>query len=184
MGSYMTDQQLDTYLKLWAVIGPLIAAAASAVWARHIQNSDRRYERTQEIEHNLHKVAIAEKQAARNERKEKYEELKRAFSDFMASTHEYVRKESLNATNSTPATQKRSLAAYDKLTYSSQLVMLLGDKDVESAAIDFWNATSDIPRPYDAPIDDDYKAKIHTYKAARASFNEVAKKYLAKFEEQ
>lgn len=33
----------DTFFRVWAVIGPLLAGVASALWLRHIQVSDRKH---------------------------------------------------------------------------------------------------------------------------------------------
>lgn len=43
-----TVNNFDTFLNLWAVLGPLLVAVANAMWSRHIQTSDRKYELSRE----------------------------------------------------------------------------------------------------------------------------------------
>lgn len=76
--------------KVWAVIGPLLAAVANALWLRHVQVSDRKREEARELER-LNRADAAKKQGQQFARNlEKYNGLKAALANFMASSHEYV----------------------------------------------------------------------------------------------
>jgi hypothetical protein len=96
MGGVMeaTTNNLDTFLKVWAVLGPLIAAAASAMWARNIQIGDRKHERNREQEIFKHEETRKKQEHEHGIRLQKYNEVKSGLADFMASTHEFVRRQS------------------------------------------------------------------------------------------
>ncbi|HVS25944.1 MAG TPA: hypothetical protein VHE58_01335 [Burkholderiales bacterium] len=174
----------DTLLKVWAVLGPLIAAAAIAFWSRHTQVKDRDYEHSRESER-LNRADTAKKQDHnRALRVERYNEIKGALADLMASSHEYVRKQSEYITKLTPDMHQAASQANDKFVYSCQLVTLLGDEPLTNAAVALWNATLEMPKSYNIPIDQAYEQKLVVYRDARAEFNDLARKYLNSLDAQ
>lgn len=168
----------DTFIKVWAVLGPLLAAAASAVWARRIQLNDREHEHSRENERLDRADAASRVDYARSVQRERHNELKKALADFMASSHEYVRKQSEYWTDPVPDKHRAASLANDKFIYSCQIVTLLGDVELADSATTLWNATIALPKSYNTPMDKAYEEKLAVCRAARASFNERARAYL------
>lgn len=169
---------LDTFIKVWAVLGPLLAAAASAVWSRRIQLNDRENEHSRELERMVHADAAKRVDYARSVQHERHNELKQALADFMASSHEYVRKQSEYWTDPVPDKHKAASHANDKFIYSCQIVTLLGNAELTESATTLWNATIALPKSYNTPMDKAYEEKLAVCRAARSSFNEQARAYL------
>lgn len=169
---------MDTFLKIWAVLGPLLAAAASAVWSRHVQVRDRDHEHTREVERLDRADAAKDRDHARAVRLEKFREVKNALAEFMASSHEYVRKQSEYWTDQTNEKHQAASKANDKFIYSCQVVTLLGNEDLAEVAGSLWNATIAMPKSYNVPSDTQYEERLAAYRKARSVFNDSARKYL------
>lgn len=168
----------DTFIKVWAVLGPLLAAAASAVWARRIQLKDREHEHSRENERLDRTDAANRVDYTRSVQRERHNELKKALVDFMASSHEYVLKKSEYWTDPALDKHKAAALANDKFIQSCQVVTLLGDVELAESATTVWNATIALPKSYNTPMDQAYEGKLAVCRAARASFNERARAYL------
>jgi hypothetical protein len=166
----------DVFFRVWAVSGPLLSAAATQIWLRRTQLQDRSFEATQEQTRG-DRAARREQEIWERERRAREQEDKRtAYARFMASTHEYVRKQSKEITNpGVPGAAEAAAAANDEMVRSSQLVMLLGSAEVAEAAVELWNRTLEIPKDYKVPIDAAYTQRLEVYKAARARFNDRAR---------
>ena len=177
-----TISGFDTFLTGWAIAGPLLAAIASALWSRHIQIGDREFERTRDRERGERERLLRREKHDDTVRKEKYNEVKAGLADFMASSNEYVRKQSDYLTNPLPERHKAASNANDKFTYSCQIVTLLGTDVIAGAAINLWNATLQIPKSYSVVKPLDYDDKLREYRNARAVFNELARAYLTELE--
>lgn len=177
-----TANNLDAFLKIWAVIGPLIAAVASTMWSRHIQTSDREFELVRDKDREVKERYARDQEYERQIRMQKHDEVKVALADFMASSHEYVRKQSEYLTNPLLDRHQSATAANDKFVYSHQIVTLLGNDALVGKALEFWNATLTIPKSYNTPLTDDYEEKLRVYRSSRAEFNDVARSYLAELE--
>ncbi|MBI5436282.1 MAG: hypothetical protein HY937_04150 [Nitrosomonadales bacterium] len=159
-----------------------LAGVASALWLRHVQVSDRKYEESRELER-LNRADAAKKQDHQLAQKlEKYNELKAALANFMASSHEYARKQSDYWTDPTPEKHQAGSQANDKFLYSGQLVSLLGNESLTNAATKLWNAVLALPRSYKIPVDADYQLKLDAHRVARAEFDEIARKCLSDFD--
>lgn len=174
----------DTFFRVWAVLGPLLAAAASAVWSRRVQVQDREHEHSRDVERLDRTDAAKKVDHLRTVRLEKYNETKGAIADFMASSHEYVRKQSDYMTDPIPNKHQSASLANDKFVYSCQLVMLLGDEQLSGSATALWNATITIPKSYSTPIDQSYEQKLAIYRSVRVAFNEQARNYLRSLDAQ
>lgn len=171
----------DTFFRVWAVIGPLLAGVASALWVRHVQVSDRKHEQSRELARLNRADAAKMRDHQLSQQLENYQALKAALANFMASSHEYVRKQSDYFTDPTPEKHQAGSQANDKFLYSGQLVSLLGNESLANAATNLWNTTLAMPKSYKTPIDADYQLKTVAYRAARAEFDEIARKYLHAF---
>ena len=185
-----TADTLSTLLKVWAVLGPLLAGAASAVWSRRNRLQDREYENSLKIENRDHEHSLELELLARSDttkntehlrtlQAEKYNEIKCAIADFMGSSSEYVRKQSDYWTDQTPDKHQAASQANDKFVYSCQLVILLGDELLAEAAIALSNAALAIPKSYNTPITSEYEQKLVMYRNARTEFTNQARKYLS-----
>ena len=161
----------DYILRVWAVLGPLIAGSASALWARRNVVNDREYLDKKAIE--KEKRVIEEQKLIRQEiaKKEKYQELKDACVEFMTSSHYYVRKQSEYLTNSTPELHDHAREANDQFTSSNQRLVLLGNDELSAESITFWNATIATPKSYKIGMSDDYNKKLAEYQSSRTKFN-------------
>jgi hypothetical protein len=178
-----TANILDIFLKIWVVMGPLLATAVTAVWSRHTQTGDRKFEFERAKEHEARERDKSSQEHERQIRLQKYNEVKAAIADFMASSHEYVRKQSECLSNYLiPERYQAATAANDKFTYSCQVVILLGSNDVASEAIKLSNATVQIPKAYNDPVTPAYERKLEEYRSARAAFTDAARKYLSELE--
>jgi len=168
----------DYTLRVWAVLGPLIAGAASTLWARRNVVNDREYLDNKAIE--KEKRVQLEQQFIRQEitKKERYQELKNACVEFMTSSHYYVRKQSEYLTNTNPELHDHAREANDQFTSSNQRLVLLGNEELSTEAIAFWNATIAIPKSYKTAIDDEYNKKLKEYQSSRTKFNTAAKNQL------
>ena len=173
-----STDNVDTYLKIWAVVGPLLAAGASALWARMTQVKDRDFNVQQELDKEKRQELLKRQEKHETLRKEKYDEIKVGLASFMTSSHEYVRKQSLYVTDPSPEKLKAASEANDKFIYSCQIVILLGDDKLANSAVQFWNATLAIPKSYSIAIDDEYESKLKVYREARMLFNQQARNYL------
>jgi tRNA nucleotidyltransferase/poly(A) polymerase len=180
----LTEQtaNLDTLLKIWAVLGPLLAAAASAIWLRYVQTADREFEHSGEQERAVRERERRYEEHNRQLRVQKYNEVKAGLADFMASSHEYVRKQSEYITTPLPERHQSASSANDKFVYSFQIVTLLGNSAIASNALDLWNATLVVPKSYNLPIDAQYEEKLRVYRNVRAVFNDAARAYLQELE--
>lgn len=185
----MPKETVDTALKdwdyvltIWAVVGPLLAAGISAIWSRRNQVQDRSYQASLEAEKGR-KISDENKRIRDEEaRQQKYLQLREACIEFMASSHEYVRKQSEYLSQLTPELQRYASEANDRFTYSNQKLILLGDDQLTEASIAFWNATIAIPKSYRTAMDEAYQAKLATYQTSRTEFNQAAKNQLRSYE--
>ncbi len=163
----------DTFVKAWALVGPILTAATAQIWTRRSALQDREFERSQE--------ESRERRAAESNRLEwerdvglrEKAEKKDAYAAFMSSTHEYVRKQSEAIDNVNRAAAASE--ANDDMVRSCQLVVLLGPAHVAEAAIDFWNCTLEVPKSFNVPSTSDDETKQAAYRAARAKFNQAAR---------
>jgi hypothetical protein len=172
----------DIFFRIWAVAGPLLAAAASALWSRYTHVKDRDFEYKQELDRERRQATIKHQQWLDTQRKEKYNEIKTALADFMASSHEYVRRQSEYYTRPVPELLHAATTAYDKFIFSSQIVVLLGNDALANSVIQMSNATNDIPKSYITPVDDKYEEKLRVYRESRAAFNAQARSFLMNLE--
>ena len=173
-----STDNMDSYLKIWAVVGPLLAAGISALWSRMTQVKDRDFNVNQELEKGKRQELLNQQEKNQALRKEKYDEIKMGLASFMTSSHEYARKQSEYITDPSQEKHKAASEANDKFIYSCQIVILLGDDNLANSATQFWNATLAIPKAYNIPIDTEYERKLKVYKEARMLFNQQARNYL------
>ncbi|EGR4195834.1 hypothetical protein [Vibrio cholerae] len=174
----------DYILRIWAVAGPLLAAGVSAIWSRRNQVQDRIYQAAQEAEKDRKLSEETKRIRAEEAKRNKYVQLQDACIEFMASSHEYVRKQSEYLTHLTPELQQYASEANDRFTNSNQKLILLGDAELTEASIAFWNATIAIPISYHIAIDEAYQAKLVTYQTSRTEFNQAAKGQLRSYEHE
>jgi hypothetical protein len=172
----------DSALKVWAVVGPLLAAGASAAWSHYVRVSDRSHEKELEKERAA-RASLSERIShLRAYKSARHAELKAALADFMSSSREFVRKQSESLSRPTPENVGAATQANDKFSYSCQLVILLGDQELADAAVTLWNAALVVPRSYSTLSDDAYQETLSVYRNAGAAFNASAKRFLAAFD--
>ena len=172
----------DYVLRVWAVIGPLLAGAVSAVWSRHNQIQDRDYQNNQHSDKEEKKAEESKVIRAEESSRKKHEELKDACIEFMISSHEYVKKQSEYLTEESPELHDHAREAHDRLISSSQRIILLGNEKLSRDSISFWNTTISVPKNYKTAITKEYLTILNAYKSARTKFNSTAKSQLEEFE--
>jgi hypothetical protein len=192
----------DQFLRIWAILGPLTVAAASALWSRYTKSQDRETEKLREsdrfererkrdyerselehkhemelIEHTNTTKKIELKSAKRDER---YVEAKDAIVNFMAYSQEYTLKQMDYLSNLTPELKNAARLIHEKYNYSYQLVYLIGSDAIRNAATGLWNLSIELPtkgaaKPHDK---EEYEKVLKDYKDAKSKFSEVAREYL------
>jgi hypothetical protein len=153
----------NAFFRIWAVVGPLLAAGASALWARRNQVQDRNYETSRDSVRFERDIQSKEAEHEMQLRTESYKEIKGALANFMASTNDYVTKAGINLTTPTVENAQASVAAQEKWNYNCQLVMLLGDQELSDLAVHVWNIGLSVPRSYKLPADDEHTKKLIEY---------------------
>jgi hypothetical protein len=166
---------MDLLLKIWAVLGPLIAGGASAVWSRRNQIQDREYlENREKI---AHENAISEQEKAHKLSllAENSAELKTAIANFMASANEYVTRQSECLTSPTSEAKLSVRDAFEKFNYNCQIVTLLANEKTANLVTEVWNASLAAPKSYNKPMDEEHLAKLEQFKNAKLSFSQAAR---------
>ena len=169
----------DALLKVRAVIGPLLAAGASAVWSRRNQTQDRTYESTREVEQRTHATSERELQHRHALRTDNYKELKAALANFMVSTNDFMSRQCEWITTPNSDTKAGSLAAIEKFNHHFQLVMLLGEPSTADLAAEVWNTAFAAARSYNMPMDAAQQKLVGAYKSAKLKFTSKARDELA-----
>lgn len=136
----------DVALKIWAVVGPLLAAGASAIWSRRNQLQDR--------EHDLEQQRISRAQALedrdlehkRNTLSSRKSELRIALAQFVAAANDYIHLWQKNSTAIVSAESRRlELDASARLNANYQTVSFLGTEELVSLAKKVLNLATDLP---------------------------------------
>jgi hypothetical protein len=172
--------EADTFLKIWAVVGPLLAAAGSALWARHLQLQDR-----QRLDARENAAIEREDRRKKDERiaqtrQQLHDEARSVIAKFMSSSHLFVRKQTGYLNNLADDDRRKAAdLANDDFSHLGQMVVLLADHELENATIDLWNASLALPRPASLAAGDEYTAVLESYRRTRAVFNQQAKRFLA-----
>lgn len=207
MAESNTLTTVDITLRVWAVVGPLIVGGIGAWWSRKNTIEDRDHEDkklTEEREHQL-EIRKAELEDAQRSRqierrkerlKEKHHSLQEAAIKFLASSHEYVRKQTslLNAYKvplGMPNRQEQidqatiiSTQANDEMTHYSQVVILHGDPELSDSVATFWNAVLSIPRDREGVKTEDYQDVLSVYRSSRVDLQVKIKSLLRSYEEE
>ena len=169
----------DTFLKVWAIVGPLLAAAVSAAWARHLQMNDRAHQDKKDEQRHERELLRAKYQAQTERQKIAYDDLKSAISAFLASSHQYALKQSEALSYPTDKNKSDASEALDQFIAHAQIIFLLGDDSLENATTEFWNLASKVPRAYDKGGTEEYEKILDDYKNARIKLTQEGKRVLS-----
>ena len=164
-------------LKIWAVVGPLIAGGASAIWSRRNQLQDR--------EHDSEQQRIAREQSLQDRNSEyrrstigsRKVELRTAIAQFVAAANDYI---SLCQTNSTPSrsgdTKRLELEASARLNANYQTVSILGTDEISKLAKVVLNSAVDFPSKALSLSGDEQEKYRDTYLLAKRDLSSAARK--------
>jgi len=137
---------MDIFLKIWAIVGPLLAATASAIWARRVQLQDRRHEDQRAQTSRLHTIDDGRISHLRATRTAARSELRSAASDFISALHEYalcattaMRDDASDAASDAFVEARRNL----NITYGKLVV--LGDDELSRIATEAIGAAVALP---------------------------------------
>ena len=136
----------DIALKIWAVVGPLTAAAASAVWSRRNQIQDRAYEGEQQALSRQYAVEDKEREFKRSLLTSQKTELRLALSQFVAAANYYLEICQIHYQRGRDEkTESDQLEALAKLGGYYQIVNILGTEKLASLAKRVHNLATDYP---------------------------------------
>lgn len=136
---------MDTFLKIWAIVGPILTAAVSAVWARHVQEKDRAHQ----IE--LSKVA---RQSAIEDRNSQYSmererifasEIKTAFSAFLSAVHQYAEDMSTAISSKSGTNDRNPSDASKRLHEAYAAAAMVGNTTTSKACYALCSAAAHLP---------------------------------------
>jgi hypothetical protein len=177
MGEITVDW--DVALKIWAVIGPLIAASASAVWARRIQIQDRQYDRKQQELARSQSLEDRHLEFQRSTLHSHKSELRAAIAQFVSATNEFLMACGDNRSESRSAeTQRREIEASGKMNAHYQNVILLGTDEIAKCATQLLNLAVDYPTQVAHEPEDKRKEHTTQYQIAKRALTKAARKLL------
>lgn len=167
-------------LGIWAVVGPLLAAAVSQVWNRKIKVKDREYEASRQdiMADRAADVEIDKKK--REQLLSRYEEMKDVCVRFLFGAHEYFLK--ISDYLKTPTDKELRTAAVEAregFSRSYQEVGLLGNNEISNEATKVWNTAIELSESYSIPKKPECVEFVRQYYEARNEFVVAAKKYLS-----
>jgi len=173
----------DIFFRIWAVVGPLLAAAVSAWWSRRIHIQDRDYQRQQELDRESRQASKEHQEQLIAQRKEKYNEVKAALVDYMASSQDFLAKVTESIAFPSTETRQALSIAREKFSISQQIVILLGNNALVSSSIELWNAVNNMPiYSPNTPLQEDYAEKVENHQNVRAIFIQQAREFLSSLE--
>jgi hypothetical protein len=177
----MTEPYATIYeisIKVWAVLGPLLAAAASAIWLRRNQTIDREYQHSLELER-LNRADTAKKlDHQRAVRVAAHDRAREAIAAMMTNSHIYVGKNMNYRMDPSPENDKILDVARERFAECCQLVSLLDDDVLAERAVNFLNGTVEFALAYAKPPDDNYERKFEAYQEERLLFTTEARRHL------
>jgi len=136
----------DIVLKIWAVVGPLIAGGASAVWARRNQLQDRKYDVDQHKTTRDQLLQDRELDFKFQSIASRRTELRLALTQFVAASNDYITICQNNATIHANADTKRlELETLARLNLNYLTVSIIGTADIALLAVDVLNIATDFP---------------------------------------
>ena len=175
------ENTVDWYvvLKIWAVVGTLAAAAASAIWSRRVQIQDRTYERSRMTEARLDAIEDRESEFRRSTLHSHKMELRACLSNFVASSNEfaiacvaYARAEPTDKAALTILSETRS-----SMNKAFQSVAILANDEIASSAMRLLNLAADTPIMGEN-IDELREEHTKKYQAARSDLIQLSRKLL------
>ena len=164
----------DTVLKIWAVVGPLLTAALSAIWARRIQIQDREHQKflQEQIRADEYRVKDMEFKLSTNH--SQMSELRAAIASLLASSNSYVLASIDDNSSRRSHDSIRSLReSEERLNVQFQCVAILAPESLAALATELLNAAISISS-LNAP---DLEKKLENGSARyNAAKNELTKK--------
>ena len=167
----------DIALKIWAVVGPLIAGGASAVWARRNQLQDRKHDLDQQKIARDQSLQDREIEFKRNTLSSRRTELRSAIAQFVAASNDYISLCQNNATIHGNADTKRlELETLARLNANYQTVSILGTAEIASLAKDVLNIATDFPHVVPRLSEAERAANRDKYLTAKKNLSTAARK--------
>lgn len=132
---------VDTFLKIWAIGGPLLTAVVSALWARHVQVQDRDHQHS--LTTTTRKAAIEDRNAQfAAERANNYAgEAKAAFSGLLAVAHHYAMANDEQSAKSGLALAEAGTLLHEKYSAAA----LVGNAATSAACYELCRAAARMP---------------------------------------
>jgi hypothetical protein len=155
-------------LKIWAVLGPLIAAGISAVWARRIQVQDRAYEQSRYKQSRAESLEDRQLEFQRSTLHAHKAELRVAIAQFIAASDDFmlacIENKSSRHTAETQARESESIAL---MSANYQNVALLGTSNIAKAATQVLNFAADFPLIKAPDLESKWKTHAEKYSSAK-----------------
>lgn len=162
----------DDFLRVWAVLGPLLVGAIVEVWNRSVRRENQESEAQQrEADREFEKEQRRETEYnAAN--KEHYVELKQSISEELFKALSLIYRANFRLD------KKGTEEAYEDYGRCHQVVALLADEEVAVKSRAMFNSVSPVVNYGARDETDDYKKLYATYGIARAEYVAAARKFL------
>ena len=168
----------DVALKIWAVLGPLIAGGASAVWARRNQLQDRKHDLDQQRIVREQSLEDREIEYRRNTLASRKTELRGALAQFVAASNDYIVLCQNNATlHGNAETKRLELEASARLNANYQTVSILGTDELTKLAKKILNSATDFPHVAPKMSDKEKEDHRDNYLLAKKDLATAARKF-------
>lgn len=137
---------MDLFLKIWAIVGPLLTAVVSALWARHIQVRDREHQAN--LAASSRNAAIEDRNAqfAAERAKSYAAEAKAAFSGLLAVVHHYAMANDQKTSSNELALPEAAALLHERYSAAA----LVGNADTSAACYELCRAAARMPMNVDA----------------------------------
>ena len=169
----------DTALKIWAVIGPLLAAAISALWSRRVQTQDRQYEKDLQATVRSDEFRAREAEFRRSNTHAQMSELRVAMAHFVAATNAFLMAATDNKSQRrSPETLRLEHEAAETMNLQFQHVAILSPEPLARLAADLLNIAADFPAMTGPDLERKLQEATDNYARAKSILTKQARELL------
>jgi hypothetical protein len=175
----MDTTGINGWLALWAGIAPILTGAASAIWSRRNQTSDRTFLRDQESEKYAREAEAHREAAARAWAESALVERRKTFLNFLTASHDFLwhlpTNQELN-----PAQEVELNRYREEFTRAYATLKILDAQAMDGQTVELWNAVWAARAMVSRPLDDPERTAAMTRMSrARSEFAISAHQLLA-----
>lgn len=141
--------ELDTLIKVWAILGPVGTAVLSAWWSRRNQLADRKYDIERERENRQHSLNEQEMQRLSLERERRRDLIRETYAKFVSTSSEYALRSHVDKFSDDGTFKPETQEVLRMMNESFNMLSILSCPDVHNAATDVLNLALAIGRVVD-----------------------------------